>query len=366
MTTMNPFDLLKDDTEDPSQLIANEQLKAAAAAATAVPPKKGAAAAPQKGGQQNKPAQLPTKPTPPGQAVREAKNEASRGGRGGGRGAGRGGGRGRGFNRDFSNDEGSFPASGAPATQSGFEEGDGGRTSDRRGGYGGRGPYRGGRRGDFSNGEAGEEGRPRRLYERRSGTGRGNEFKREGAGRGNWGTQSDEIAQVTDEVVNEAEKNLGEEKPAGEDVADVNKESLAEEAEQKEPEDKEMTLEEYQKVLEEKRKALQALKTEERKVDIKEFASMQPLSNKKVNNDIFIKLGSDKDRRKEALEREERSKKSVSINEFLKPADGEVYYGGRGRGRPRGPKGGSYRGNSNNAQAPSIEDPGHFPTLGGN
>lgn len=51
-----------------------------------------------------------------------------------------------------------------------------------------------------------------------------------------------------------------------------------------------MTLEEYEKVREEKRKALLALKTEERKVDDKEFASMQPLSNKKANQEIFIKL----------------------------------------------------------------------------
>ena len=52
----------------------------------------------------------------------------------------------------------------------------------------------------------------------------------------------------------------------------------------------EMTLEEYEKLLEDKRKALMALKTEERKVDPKEFASMQQLSSKKENNDIFIKL----------------------------------------------------------------------------
>ena len=51
-----------------------------------------------------------------------------------------------------------------------------------------------------------------------------------------------------------------------------------------------MTLEEYEKVLEEKRKALLALKTEERKVDVKEFESMQQLSSKKENHDIFIKL----------------------------------------------------------------------------
>lgn len=52
-----------------------------------------------------------------------------------------------------------------------------------------------------------------------------------------------------------------------------------------------MTLEEYEKVLEEKRKALQALKTEERKVDFdKEFESMQQLSGKKSSVDVFIKL----------------------------------------------------------------------------
>lgn len=51
-----------------------------------------------------------------------------------------------------------------------------------------------------------------------------------------------------------------------------------------------MTLEEYEKLLEEKRKALLALKTEERKVDGKEFQAMQQLSNKKTNDDVFIKL----------------------------------------------------------------------------
>lgn len=51
-----------------------------------------------------------------------------------------------------------------------------------------------------------------------------------------------------------------------------------------------MTLEEYEKVLEEKRKALQAHKTEERKVDVKEFASMQQLSSKKDNDEVFAKL----------------------------------------------------------------------------
>ena len=354
MATVNPFDLLgDDDNDDPSQLIAAQQKK--------IEPKK---APIQAQAQQAKAAKLPSKPLPPAQAVREAKSEV---GRGGGRGGGRGYGRGRGgggFNRD-SGIENSFSNSGYSGVQGSTEEPGTGKPSERRGGSGGpRGSVRGGRRGAFSNGEVGDGERPRRVFERRSGTGRGNEFKREGAGRGNWGTQTDENAQVTEEVVNEGEKNLSDEKPPGEeDATNVNKEDPANEPEEKEPEDKEMTLEEYEKVLEEKRKALQANKTEERKVDAKEFASMQQLSSKKDNNDIFIKLGSEKDKRKEFADKEEKLKKPVSINEFLKPAEGKRYFNPRGRGRGRNMRG---QGGStmSNVAAPKIEDPGQFPNLG--
>lgn len=52
-----------------------------------------------------------------------------------------------------------------------------------------------------------------------------------------------------------------------------------------------MTLEEYEKVLEEKRKALLSMKAEERKVGLdKDLQSMQQLSSKKSNDEIFIKL----------------------------------------------------------------------------
>ncbi|PSS35804.1 Plasminogen activator inhibitor 1 RNA-binding protein [Actinidia chinensis var. chinensis] len=356
MATVNPFDLLgDDDNDDPSQLIAAQQKK--------IEPKK---APIQAQAQQAKAAKLPSKPLPPAQAVREAKSEV---GRGGGRGGGRGYGRGRGgggFNRD-SGIENSFSNSGYSGVQGSTEEPGTGKPSERRGGSGGpRGSVRGGRRGAFSNGEVGDGERPRRVFERRSGTGRGNEFKREGAGRGNWGTQTDENAQVTEEVVNEGEKNLSDEKPPGEeDATNVNKEDPANEPEEKEPEDKEMTLEEYEKVLEEKRKALQANKTEERKVDAKEFASLQQLSSKKDNNDIFIKLGSEKDKRKEFADKEEKLKKPVSINEFLKPAEGQRYFNPRGRGRGRSPRGDHQGGSTmSNVTAPKIEDPGQFPTLG--
>ncbi|KAK1408012.1 hypothetical protein QVD17_39642 [Tagetes erecta] len=358
MATMNPFDLLvDDDNDDPSHLIA--KLPAAVAPVT----KKLPAAKPA--------AKLPSKPLPPAQAVQEAKADGQRGGgRYGGRGNGRGGRGGRGINRDFADNENSY------GTNNGFnggykpsEDGDVDKSSERRAYNGPRGGYRGGRRGGYTNGDAADGERPRRVFERRSGTGRGNEFKREGAGRGNWGTATDEVAYEPEEPVVEGEKNVESEKPAEqENGVDTNKENIASEVEEKEPEEKEMTLEEYEKVLEEKRKALQSLKAEERKVALdKDLAKMQLLSNKKSEEDIFVKLGSEKDKRKEAADKEEKAKKSLSINEFLKPAEGERFYssGGRGRGRGRGSRGGLTGGNRmRDMAAPAIEDVGQFPSLG--
>ncbi|KAL9287122.1 putative hyaluronan/mRNA-binding protein [Arabidopsis thaliana] len=213
----------------------------------------------------------------------------------------------------------------------------------------------------------GEGERPRRTYERRSGTGRGSDFKRDGSGRGNWGTPGEEIAAETEAVAGvETEKDVGEKSAVDDVAADANKENTV--VEEKEPEDKEMTLDEYEKILEEKKKALQSLTTSERKVDTKVFESMQQLSNKKSNDEIFIKLGSDKDKRKD--DKEEKAKKAVSINEFLKPAEGGNYYrggrGGRGRGgRGRGGVSSGESGGYRNEAAPAIGDAAQFPSLGG-
>ena len=52
-----------------------------------------------------------------------------------------------------------------------------------------------------------------------------------------------------------------------------------------------MTLEEYEKVREEKRRALLALKSEERKVSVdKDLEAMQLLSSKKSDDEVFVKL----------------------------------------------------------------------------
>lgn len=347
-TTANPFDLLQlADGDDPSSLLA--------AAAS-----------------------LHTKPPPLQQTGHEARNNDAprRGGFGRGDAArGRGG---RGPNRNYGDGEANGYTDnynggvrGGGGEELGAEKGGGG------GGYGGPRPSRG--RGWYGNGDAGGNmGRPRRAFERHSGTGRGYEVKRDGAGRGNWGTTDDDvdvIAQVKNENANSDEKVAASEAQKEQDNGLVggdnkDKENPDNEQEDKE-EDKEMTLEEYEKVLEEKRKALLSMKAEERKVEVdKDLKSMKQLSTKKGTDEVFIKLGSDKDaaKRKEN-EKEERAKKSVSINDFLKPTEGGRYYGqgGRGRGRGRGSSRGGYGGrapSSRDADAPSIEDPGHFPTLG--
>ncbi|KAL8101853.1 hypothetical protein AgCh_033664 [Apium graveolens] len=227
MASANPFDLLvDDDNDDVSQLI--QKLP---------PPVKKApvADAPAKAGK------MPSKPLPPAQAVRESRSEGQRGGRGGARGTGRG--RGGRFGRDSADNGNSY------SNNNGFsggyrqpEEGDLDKSSERRGGYGGfrGGAPRGGRRGGFSNGDAADGERPRRVYERHSGTGRGNEFsKRDGAGRGNWGTATDDIAPVNEEPVVEGEKNVDVEKQTKqEDAGEVSKENPVAEPEEKEPEPK--------------------------------------------------------------------------------------------------------------------------------
>nr|VDD55188.1 unnamed protein product [Brassica oleracea] len=192
MATLNPFDLLGDDAEDPSQI---------AVSIAADKPKKPVPVSAVSAKSSAPSRQLP-------QPVREARNDAPRGG-----------------------------GRGVEDTISPLRKGGGGSKPfyEKRsvpGVYGGA--PRGGRRG-----EAGEGERPRRTYERRSGTGRGGDFKREGAGRGNWGTPGEEVLVVETEEVAGTEI----EKPAGDEVAaDAKKENTAEVEEQKEPEDKEMTL----------------------------------------------------------------------------------------------------------------------------
>ncbi|KAL9813482.1 putative hyaluronan/mRNA-binding protein [Arabidopsis thaliana] len=324
MASLNPFDLLGDDAEDPSQLAVALSQKVEKAAAAVQPPKA---------------AKFPTKPAPPSQAVRESRNapQGGRGGTGGRGGFSRGRGNG-GYNRDNRNND-------APGNENGFsggyrrpsEDADGASRGGSVGGYRVGGGREGPRRGGVANGESGDVERPPRNYDRHSRTGHGTGMKRNGGGRGNWGTTEDDIPPTSEEPTTEVEKSPVAEKQGGEDeTPEAKKELTAEEKAQKEAEEaearvqsftaletsfEEMTLEEYEKILEEKKKALQATKVEERKVDTKVFESMQQLSNKKnTDEEIFIKLGSDKEKRKDATEKA----KKVLVHSVEAPAEEEV------------------------------------------
>ncbi|KAL0754161.1 hypothetical protein Bca101_091829 [Brassica carinata] len=338
MATLNPFDLLGDDAEDPSQI---------AVSIAADKPKKPVPVSAVSAKSSAPSRQLP-------QPVREARNDAPRGGgRGGGdRGSSRGG-----YNRDFRGGDGNSGGYNKPS-----EEGGGGGVQS------------------LSMRNVVYlvcmavllavvdvvklvkvnvlEGHTSVVVELAEGvTSKGKELVVEIGEH-----QEKKFLLETEEVA-----GTEIEKPAGDEVAaDAKKENTAEVEEQKEPEDK------YEKILEEKKKSLQSQTTSERKVDTKVFESMQQLSNKKSNDEIFIKLGSDKDKRKD--DKEEKAKKAVSINEFLKPAEGENHYrgggsgGGRGRGRGGrdrgGVSGGVFDGYRSEA-APAIGDTDQFPSLGG-
>ncbi|XP_020590008.1 RGG repeats nuclear RNA binding protein A-like isoform X2 [Phalaenopsis equestris] len=234
-----------------------------------------------------------------------------------------------------------------------------GFTEGRGRGYGGRG-RRGGRDGgrafgryDSNNGWNASETKKASADEK--------ELTVNNPNNGDGGSERDDPSTTEEPKDAQSEKPIPE-KIASEDASKV-------------PEDNhEMTLAEYEKVLQEKRKPLESLKVETRKVVVdKDFEGMQIIEKKK-EVDFAKKLDNDKGKKKDISEREEKSRKSQSINEFLKPADGERYnlrggaaasrgHGGRGRGR------GGYisdypRQATASVAAPSLEDPAHFPILG--
>ncbi|RWW69011.1 hypothetical protein BHE74_00023419 [Ensete ventricosum] len=127
----------------------------------------------------------------------------------------------------------------------------------------------------------------------------------------------------------------------------------------------EMTLHEYAKVLQEKRKALVSLKIEERKVVVdKDFESMQLVEKKKEDDFIKLKIEKEKLKKKDNTEKEEKVRKR-----YIGPSSGRGRgSGGRGRGRggDRGGYRGGYSGRGGHDATTGLhfEDPAQFPLLG--
>eukprot|EP00250_Pteridium_aquilinum_P020981 c2499_g1_i1 orf=272-1567(+) len=429
MATQNFFELLGDEETDASAVIER------AVAMEKVKKKQQQQQEETQALQKQDPLKLPSKPLPPAQAVRESRAAQHESGRGrGGQGRGRGGygnrdrdynggfnhppqergfqgnrnfDRGDGFNHQERGFQGNRNIDGSdgfnhPPQERGFQ---GNRNSDRVDGYRREGNGFQGNRGRFySQGRAApfpaEDGEGGQNFEggigggrfrgsgRRQGRGFGDSADSYGAAEGHQkrayvkkdaagGEQETEEVKPEggDVVVPEEEtQNVDDKQPVEEPKADI---GAAVKKQEEEEEDKEMLLEDYYKALDEKTKHLKIQRTEARKVVAdKDFAKMVMVEKKHEEVD-FVKLGSEKDKGKKKEVVTDKPRKNVSINEFLKPAEGEEHYympagrrgrgrGGRGRGLGegyRGGFGGSYS-TGQQSSAPRIEDPGQFPTLG--
>ncbi|KAL8170199.1 hypothetical protein V2J09_022003 [Rumex salicifolius] len=162
-----------------------------------------------------------------------------------------------------------------------------------------------------------------------------------------------DVAAVTEET-----KDLGAEEKVQEESVKVENPVKK----QEEEDENLMTLEEYEKLYAEKRKALEAQKIEVRKVTAdKDFEAMQLLEKKK--EEILLKPETAKLKKKDSLEKDEKSRKTLSINEFLKPADGEAFFyrrpgRGRGRGAGRGGDSGDFRNGERGARGGEFRSGG--------
>eukprot|EP00884_Botryococcus_braunii_P013974 jgi/Botrbrau1/22578/Bobra.176_1s0011.2 len=267
----------------------------------------------------SKPAEKPAAKAPSTPAERSSPNGPAVNGRGspgarGRNGVGRGGFGGRGVGRGMQDREGPPRIRESPAEGEGY--GGEGRRGPRGEGRG-RGRGRGGFRGDGDR-------------HSRNGFSDGAGLKRDGQGKGNWGSDKDTI-----KVAEEGEDGKPEEAVEEEAPQDIPAEGITPVKEDEG--EKEMTLDEYEKVLEEKRVALnKAAKTPTYKVDAaKEFQGMKVVEKRDVEaEDNTFELTNKKTigARKAGLVEKERKEKAV-IEANFRFADESR---GRGRGRGRG------------------------------
>lgn len=185
----------------------------------------------------------------------------------------------------------------------------------------------------------------KRVFDRRSGTGRGKEFKKGGAGRGNWGSSTDE--QVNNEQP--IEKKEGEvETPAQEGGATKEGEQPQAEVPQEEEEDKTLTLDQY---LAQKASKKFSIETREvRKanegVDAEQLKKWQNYAPLKRDDEIPKPASAtESSPATEKKEKKAPKKQVVPVDQFfdVKAPPREDF--GRGRGRGRGGRGGSRGGN---------------------
>lgn len=257
-----------------------------------------------------------------------------------------------------------------------------------RGGRGGRSERGRGGRGDQKFTETDANGAPRkRVYERRSGTGRGREVSKDGAGAHNWGNEKEEAMNAEkNRAVAEPEETPaaedGEAAPSGwaQDEPEVQVTSTVPESEspkepEPEPEPETFTLEEYLAKREQARgnaEVFGAVTT--RTVNADEFAG---LKKKEAEEDNTVSYGSSKAAAAALAKKEQRSSvqktqpvievgfKNASLNQSGGEGRGGRGRGGRGEGRGGRGEGGRGEGRGSGERRNDRGRGGFRPSAGG-
>lgn len=212
----------------------------------------------------------------------------------------------------------------------------------------------------------GRGGRPparegKRAYDRRSGTGRGKEIKKDGGGARNWGSDKNEAKKMEGRIDEEGELSTGNVKKEGDTESNpVDSHTETEPAK----EDNTMTFSEYM-----------ASKGEKEEVCLRETKDEFEGFNaaKKKKEESFMVMGGGK--QKKNKKKKDTEKKTIDVGFRVASSNTENDRGGdrrrdhdesRGGGRGRGGKGGRGSSNtSNNKKQPGInvQDDNAFPSL---
>mmetsp|Transcript_3097 Transcript_3097/g.6324 ORF Transcript_3097/g.6324 Transcript_3097/m.6324 type:complete len:293 (+) Transcript_3097:325-1203(+) len=184
------------------------------------------------------------------------------------------------------------------------------------------------------NTKGGRGGRPpardgKRTFDRRSGTGRGREIKKEGGGGHNWGNDKND-AKKAEGPVEEGNEEINTAEEETENKAEGEEEAVVEKVE--EPEDKTLSFDEYMK--QKQRPDSDLFKPREAPTVENEFAGKTGMKKEEVD---FLVMGSGKAMRKRGGEK--KGKQTLVLDFKVKSATSDDR-GGRRDGRREGGRGG--------------------------
>jgi plasminogen activator inhibitor 1 RNA-binding protein len=231
---------------------------------------------------------------------------------------------------------------------------------------GGRSARGGGRARGKGRGAGGDRA-GKREFDRHDASGRGHETeKRHGGGRGNWGAEGDESKELAEKLTLGAD---------GEEADGSDAEAAA-------PEEKQLSLEEYEALMEEKRAGLNVQREASFKVDKAQFQGMKTFEKQEEDVGLSLNKNSKSIGTNKAGRERERKERDVVVDVGFRVQSAEEAparggdrggrgrggdrRGGRGGGRSSGGRGGRTssggRGRGGNASI-NVGDTNAFPSL---